>query len=130
MPLAIYPHKPLTFAITHIIHQSQMRTGWPRRPIMLRDRVDADDNILVEAQASNFMKPYFHESFYPKLKSVVLGIRMPRQWVDESITPRAFDARLKELHFKDAGDGFTNDDYLEDDDLGDNLNVNLDVTLG
>lgn len=54
-----------------------------------------------------------------------LGIQMPRQWVDETITPRAFDAQLEELHFKDTGEGITHDSDLEDDALDDDLDVNL-----
>ncbi len=76
LPLDVYNHSPLTFAIAHT-HSQNMCTGWPPSPTSLQDRQDARNNILIETRTSNSLKFYFDEATYPLLKKLVQDIQMP-----------------------------------------------------
>lgn len=126
LPLDIVFGNPLTFVVAHRVHGQQMRTGWPRHPTRLIDRIDENNNILIETRSSNYFKHSFHEAYYQTLKDHLLNVQVPLEWADESIKPRPFDARLEIGHVEEMDeDGFDEEfiswdleEDLEDDALG------------
>lgn len=72
LPLHIEWHNPLAIAVAHRVHGQQMRTGCRISPRTLRDRIEEDNNVLIETRTSNFLKRRFDESFYSDLKTLVL----------------------------------------------------------
>ncbi|KAJ3519504.1 hypothetical protein NM208_g14103 [Fusarium decemcellulare] len=93
-----------------------MRTGWPQQPAKLVDRIDEDNNILIETRSSNYFKHNFSQTFYPTLKAQLLSAKIPHQWADCSISPRPFDAELESFSTEtDAAD----DEWADGDGDGD-----------
>lgn len=95
LPLSRGKCNHLSFVVAHKHHGHQMRTGWPRRPKSFRDRINADNNILIETRASNFLKFKFAESYYPLLKQMVLDIDVPSSWANLDLQLSPYDARLE-----------------------------------
>lgn len=118
LPLDIEVVNPLTFVVAHRVHGFQIRMGWLLRPTSLKDRVDEDNNILIETRSSNYLKLNFSESWYPNLRDQILNINIPLKFADESINPRPVSARLEKLYFYDEvlGKGFIDGEDDEDDE--------------
>lgn len=74
LPLGIEPKNPLRFTVTHRVHGRQIHTGWPPLPTRLMDCIDKKNSILIETQSSNYFKYNFHESYYPRLKDLLLDV--------------------------------------------------------
>lgn len=132
LPLDIDFNNPLTFTVAHRVHGRQMRTGWPQDPIRLIDRIDADNNILIETRSSNFSKHNFHESYYQNIKNQILNVQIPLKWADESITPRPFNARLEVMNTEGLDDDTIDGEFtywnlegeLEDIDVNEDASNN------
>ncbi|KAM3446348.1 hypothetical protein MY3296_009753 [Beauveria thailandica] len=99
LPLGIYFHNPLTFAVAHRVHGQQMRTGWPGFffGMTLQDRLEGEsqNNILIEARTSNFLKHNFDPVYYPDLKELVKDVKMPIDIVNENIPLTPYDDGLE-----------------------------------
>jgi len=96
-----------------------MVTGWPLKPERLSDRIDEDNNILVETCTSNFLKSNFDESCYPSLRALVASIRIPEEYANSRLEIGPYDANL-ELDFRSMGhrnDGYGDEDEESEDDL-------------
>jgi hypothetical protein len=104
LPLDVELYNSLFFAIAHREHGKQMRTGWPKSPTSLRDRVDENNNILIETRCSNFLKYNFHENHYEALRNLVHDIHMPSAFVNEALVPRPFDSQLEVIGVLDSGE--------------------------
>lgn len=105
-----------------------MRTGWPRYPTQLADRIDENDNILVETRSSNYFKSNYHESYYQALKNQLLNLQIPLEWADESIEPRPFNTRPEIVYVEGLDDGDFDEEFISwdsDEDLNDNVLGNV-----
>ncbi|KAJ3527641.1 hypothetical protein NM208_g10599 [Fusarium decemcellulare] len=99
----------------------RMRTGWPRTPKTLRQRIngDRDNNILIETRSSNFLKHDYSEAFYPVLKDLVLGIPDPIEWANAEVIPSPYED-LEVFDFVELTNyGFDGDGGEEE--MGDNV---------
>jgi len=72
-----------------------MRTGWRPDPQSLRDRIDEDNNILIETRTSNYIKSNYPDACYPLLKDLILSVRMPKEFVDTDITVSPYNPSLE-----------------------------------
>lgn len=72
-----------------------MRTGWRANPTSLEDRVDAENNILIETKSSNYYKHNYPELLYPLLKEIVLAIEIPLKYADEDLPVDEHDPCLE-----------------------------------
>lgn len=95
LPLVIRFCNPLTISIAHRIHGKQMRTGWPKNPTKLMDRINENNNLLIETQASNYIKCCFNETHYQRLRDQVLDVQIPLEWANDNVQPRPFDPELE-----------------------------------
>lgn len=112
LPLHIEPHNPLTFAIGHRIHGHQMRTGWRASPTSLRDRIDNDNNILIETRTSNYLKFDYSEAHYAEIKAMLLDIELPLEIANPNLTLSPYNRELEQLKSAVHVD---DDDWEEED---------------
>ena len=59
-----------------------MKTGWPRHPHDLNDRINEDNKVLVETQFSNKLKFDWPEIYYSRLAKLIDSIDIPRDLYD------------------------------------------------
>jgi len=90
-----------------------MRTGWRPNPQSLRDRIDEDNNILIETRTSNYFKHNYPDTHYPLLKDLILSVRMPKEFVDRDITVRPYNPSLE----IDPSFAIYDDEEEDDDEL-------------
>ncbi|KAG9258639.1 uncharacterized protein F5Z01DRAFT_632713 [Emericellopsis atlantica] len=126
LPLNVEIRDPLNFVVAHRVHGSQMRTGWPADPQHLGDRVDEDNNILIETQTSNYFKMDFDESYYDVMREELAKIQMGREWVDDRVQPRQYDARLEKLVYRSGRPVEVKDDELVEEDVAEFMEYELD----
>lgn len=78
LPTMPFIRHPLQFAIGHLHHGQQMRTGWgTTHPNPIADRDDALNKLLCETCFSNYMKHNFDEATYPLILADIAKSRFP-----------------------------------------------------
>lgn len=89
LPLSIWQHHPLRFAVAHIHHGRQMITAWTSSEPQtvaehrdLRDESENQLNISFEACASNYWKSNFDEAMYSEMLDRLQKINLPKTLYD------------------------------------------------
>ncbi|OBR04842.1 hypothetical protein CH63R_11545 [Colletotrichum higginsianum IMI 349063] len=93
LPLAIENHNPLTFA----------------------DRLDDQNNILIETRTSNYAKLHFPERLYSHIRRLVEEIDIPLKYANENLELGPFDFRLNRGEEVDYGEEDDDEDYEDHD---------------
>ncbi|KAK5172168.1 uncharacterized protein LTR77_003806 [Saxophila tyrrhenica] len=71
LPLTTFINSPLRFSIAHRLHGFQMTTGWPTSPSDVSERVDAENNILIESWYVNIAKMDMADEYYDMLDRIL-----------------------------------------------------------
>jgi len=119
LPITLFVRHPLCLSVGHRHHGSQMRTGWPADPKNLSDRVDEDNNILIESVTVNRAKWDMPESTYPRLIELASSYDVPLSVYNPDLdVSGAVDPAIEFLD--DVEEEFIEYDIveLEDDVLG------------
>ncbi|KAJ3959981.1 hypothetical protein N0V92_003374 [Colletotrichum tropicale] len=109
LPMGVAVHDPLTMAVAHRVHHRGMYSGWCQNARTLKQRLDADDenNMSIEARTENFLKSDYNEADYPKLKDMILAVRLPKEVYDPSI----------DISSEEYGGDFEDFEWTDDLDL-------------
>ena len=127
LPLTAKRHDPLNYNLGHRCHGEQMRTGWPAWPqpiesLSQRLERDEENNILLETQASNYLKHNFHEKWYPDFVQMVKDIRVPLELANPllPLSPRnvEFEFDTRELTVEEEDEAGELEDWEGDSQDG------------
>ncbi|CAJ0549697.1 Ff.00g033100.m01.CDS01 [Fusarium sp. VM40] len=90
LPISIAYYDGLTFAIGHREHGKGMFSGWPAKPVSLKERLDGDDenNMFVEPRTENYLKLDYDASVYPQLKKMIMEVDLPKEVYDKTHKPK------------------------------------------
>ena len=67
LPKALRVKHPLRLSVAHKHHGRQMLSGWPEEPSDVSQRVDEENNILMETWLENWTKLDLDKTFYSQL---------------------------------------------------------------
>ncbi|THW49840.1 hypothetical protein D6C90_07080 [Aureobasidium pullulans] len=70
LPKALTVKYPLRLSVAHKHHGRQMLSGWPEEPSDVSQRVDEENNILMETWLENWTKLDLDKKFYSQLRDV------------------------------------------------------------
>lgn len=96
LPRVVYIRHPLCLSIGHKVHGKRMSTGWSANPKSLADRVNDNNNILIETWFSNIAKQSYHESFYDAMKKSMKTTVVPDSLYNKArATKQTVDADMR-----------------------------------
>jgi len=70
LPKALRVKYPLRLSVAHKHHGRQMLSGWPKEPSDVSQRVDEENNILMETWLENWTKLDLDKKFYSQLRDI------------------------------------------------------------
>ncbi|KAL2035654.1 hypothetical protein VTO58DRAFT_101572 [Aureobasidium pullulans] len=86
LPVCLRIRHGLRFAVAHRHHGKQMRTGWQvEEPSDMSQRNAAENNILIEACTTNWMKWDYLEKFYKVIHENFGKSVVPKKWYDPQV---------------------------------------------
>lgn len=104
LPVVVYPGHPLCMSVAHKIHGKGMATGWRANPQSLSDRIDENNNLLIETQFSNYGKLDYAFPWYDDIKSIFRGTFAPKHLYDRNRVPQtAIDPDIRDALVKSEG---------------------------
>lgn len=59
-----------------------MFTGWPAEPVDISQRVDDENNLLIETWTSNLTNSNFDEFYYEEMRDMLKRMKIPKDLYD------------------------------------------------
>lgn len=82
LPMVVAPRHVLRPTFGKRDQGQQKRSGWPLRPTCLADRVDKDNNMLIETWFENVIKQDYPEETHQVILEHLSKINIPKKWYD------------------------------------------------
>lgn len=83
LPMTAEIFSALCFAVAHKYHGMRLFSGWRYQPKTPADRIDENNNMLIETQSSNWLKCNFHGTTYDELKQMIRDVQLLPKFHDE-----------------------------------------------
>lgn len=92
LPLVFDCWDSLCVSLGHREHGMEMRSGWPLAVSSIRQRNDADNNLIFESRFTNMLKHNYPQVGYDNLRQLVQEIQVPLEDFDPSLDAIVVDA--------------------------------------